>query len=81
MQYVHYWAAGGDIPSTVSTEPECLNVFREPKNRFHGILSASLCSMHGGPVRVRQPYSYSVPAPINVSKIPAQYPLTNAMLN
>jgi hypothetical protein len=43
-------------------------LLRSPKNRFQEINSASICSL-GGPVR--QPYSYSVLAPIDCLKIPA----------
>ncbi len=40
--------------------------FKEPKNRFQGINSPA---EPGGPVR--QPYTYSVPNPIDCLKIPA----------
>jgi hypothetical protein len=45
----------------MNTEPEFLN-FKEPQNRFQGTNSA----------RPEQPYSYSVPSPHRLLKIPAQ---------
>ncbi len=55
-------------PQTIKAEPVFLNVL-EPRNRFQGLNSASLCSLAGR-------YDYPTPtrflAPIDCSKIPAQ---------
>jgi hypothetical protein len=45
--------------------------FKEPRNWFQGINSASLCNLvHGGSVRL--PYSFSFHSPIDCLKTPAQ---------
>jgi hypothetical protein len=46
---------------------------KEPKNRFHGIISASLCSLAG---RNDNPIPTLFLSPINCSKIPAQIVVT-----
>ncbi len=54
----------------VDTEPVFLNVYGAPESE--GMNSASLCSLHGGPVRPLPPRFL---APIDFLKIPARLSL------
>jgi hypothetical protein len=53
----------------MKSEPELLNFFMEPKNRFQRINYASLCSLAG---RYDNPIPTRFPAPVDCLKIPAQ---------
>ncbi len=62
------WRGGGVVVTSSSTPEHEFYTFKEPRNRFQGIDSASLCSPAG---RYVNPFLAWFLAPIDCSKIPA----------